>query len=88
MAARVKPPTPAQEAQAMLDTMTAVLELFPGAVVSGSLAYGETAVRCAGHVVGQTGRIDCGNVVDPKRGSMCEDPRGCRKEGRVTGYGL
>lgn len=70
----------------MLDTMTGVLEMFPGAVVTGTLPYGEAATRCASHVQTQNGRIPCGNVVDPKRGSLCEDPRGCRREGRVNGY--
>ncbi len=86
MAPRAKPPTPAEEAQHALEALTAVLAAFPGATAYGNLPYGEMTPRCAGMVMTQHGRQPCGNVVDPKRGSMCEDPRGCREAGRVNGY--
>lgn len=84
--ARTKPLTPVEEVEALLGALGAVLGAFPGATPSGTLPYGELAVRCAGMVMTQNGRIACGNVSDPKSGSMCQDPRGCRREGRVSGY--
>jgi hypothetical protein len=86
VAAREKPASSLEQLQQMLAAVECVSQAFPDATVSGVLPRGESAVRCAGHVVTQTGRHACGNTVDPKRGSMCEDPRGCRREGRVNGY--
>jgi hypothetical protein len=86
MAPREKPPTPREELEAILATVEMVSARFPGAVVDRSLPYGEAAQRCAGMVMTQIGRVPCANVADPKFGSMCQDPRGCRREGRVNGY--
>ncbi len=86
MAPREKPPTQLEQLEVVLAAVEVVSSEFPGSVYSENLPYGEASVRCSGHVVGQTGRIPCGNTVDPKRGSVCEDPLGCRREGRANGY--
>lgn len=82
MAPRVNPSTDAERDAELLAARLVIQEIFPGAVPVEVLHLSETAVRCKGMTAGQLGRIPCGNTAEPKRGVLCEDPRGCRSEGR------